>query len=351
MSFQNESNENSIVYDFFILFNSIRVRILEKKKLILLIGIFGFFIGFAYAFLKKPIYNAELTFASENESGSQIPAYLGIASQLGFDLGNSQSGVFSGNSLMVLIKSRVLLQKTFLTEVDNGENKILLINYFIQSGLYDKNWKKNSFLANVKYDKNWAPGIREKDSLLKSIINDFSDNLLSVNKKDKSIDIVTISFKHSDEGFAKLFVEKLVENTINYYVDYKTSKSKKNVEILSNQVDSVRSELKNYITSVSNSVDNINLNQLSSIKTKSSNDYKKIDIQASTLIYAELLKNLELSKISLRKEIPFIQIIDPPILPLENVNISKYLMGFIFFTIALLTTIVIVAVQKLKFKY
>ena len=43
---------------------------------------------------------------------------------------------------------------------------------------------------------------------------------------------------------------------------------------------------------------------------------RQVDVQANTAILTELVKNLELAKVDLRKETPLIQIIDTPILPL-----------------------------------
>jgi uncharacterized protein involved in exopolysaccharide biosynthesis len=52
---------------------------------------------------------------------------------------------------------------------------------------------------------------------------------------------------------------------------------------------------------------------------------KTVDVQASAAVYAELLKNLELAKITLRKETPLIQPIDSPQLPLETEKPGKVL--------------------------
>ena len=43
-----------------------------------------------------------------------------------------------------------------------------------------------------------------------------------------------------------------------------------------------------------------------------------IDVQANSTIYQELLKQLELAKVTHRNKTPLIQIIDEPIYPLEN---------------------------------
>ena len=45
-----------------------------------------------------------------------------------------------------------------------------------------------------------------------------------------------------------------------------------------------------------------------------------VDVQANSTIYQELIKQLELAKVTHRNKAPLIQIIDEPIYPLENSN-------------------------------
>ena len=50
---------------------------------------------------------------------------------------------------------------------------------------------------------------------------------------------------------------------------------------------------------------------------------RQIDVQANTAILTQLVGNLELAKVTLRKETPLIQVIDRPILPLEKEKVGK----------------------------
>ena len=55
-------------------------------------------------------------------------------------------------------------------------------------------------------------------------------------------------------------------------------------------------------------------------------------MEVDNAVYAEVIKNLELAKIQLQKETPFIQIIESPKYPLEEVHVSKavsIVIGFI----------------------
>jgi uncharacterized protein involved in exopolysaccharide biosynthesis len=46
-------------------------------------------------------------------------------------------------------------------------------------------------------------------------------------------------------------------------------------------------------------------------------------VQANTAILTQLVAQLELSKVSLRKETPLVQLIDRPILPLQKEKLSR----------------------------
>ncbi len=49
---------------------------------------------------------------------------------------------------------------------------------------------------------------------------------------------------------------------------------------------------------------------------------RQIDVQANTAILNELVRNLEIPKVTLRKDTPLIEIIDHPILPLMKTTLS-----------------------------
>ena len=106
-----------------------------------------------------------------------------------------------------------------------------------------------------------------------------------------------------------------------------------NVEVLQKQADSIRHELNNAINGVANESDNVyNLNPSLNIRTTPAKK-RQIDVQANTAILTQLVANLELAKVSLRKETPLIQVIDKPIFPLEKIRVSKLksiLLGGIF---------------------
>ena len=91
--------------------------LLSKWMIILTCGLVGAALGLANAYFKKPLYTAALSFALEDQQSGNITSALGLASQLGFDLGGGGGGIFAGANLIELFKSRTMVEQTLLKPV------------------------------------------------------------------------------------------------------------------------------------------------------------------------------------------------------------------------------------------
>jgi hypothetical protein len=108
-----------------------------------------------------------------------------------------------------------------------------------------------------------------------------------------------------------------------FYIETKSKKSRLNVDILQHQADSIRAELNSAITGVATASDKVyNLNPALNVK-RTPSTRRQVDVQANTAILTQLVAQLELSKVSLRKETPLVQLIDRPILPLEKDKVGR----------------------------
>ena len=300
--------------------------LLSKWLIIVLSGILGGGVGLAYAFWKKPTYTATMTFALEDDKGSGgLGGALGLASQVGIDLMGSAGGAFSGVNLLELMKSRKLIEKTLLSSVRINGKDITLVERYIESTKMRKGWKNKPELDKISFPTNAdrSSFVLQHDSILGKIYETLMLNQLSVAQRDKKISIYIIQLTSGDELFAKLFTERLAKEVSDFYIETKSKKSRNNVAILERQADSIRNELNSAITGVATATDNTyNLNPALNVKRVPS-ARRQVDVQANTAILTELVKNLELAKVSLRRETPLIQIIDSPILPLKKEKVGK----------------------------
>jgi uncharacterized protein involved in exopolysaccharide biosynthesis len=332
-----EISLKDLIFKFKEWFNYFR----SKWKLLFIACVLGGATGFAIAFFSKPIYIAKLTFAMEEDKGGigggGLSGALGLASSFGFDLGGGGGGgAFAASNLAELMKSRLIVEKVLLdTFLIDGKNSTLA-EYYIQINELRKNWEKHPNLKKIHFQPNpdRSKFNLQQDSILQGIYNSLTGKeTLSITQKDKKVSILSIEVKSKNELFSKSFCENLANETSDFYIKTKSKKARLNTNVLQKQVDSVRLALNNSITGVAQEADNLyNLNPTLNIKGAGSKKIQ-VDVTANTEILKQLVVQLELSKITLRKETPLIQVIDRPIFPLEKEKAGKkkYLLVGSFF--------------------
>lgn len=296
----------------------------SKWKIILPVAFLFSTIGFLLAYYDKPIYHAELIFALDDKgSGGNVS---GIASQLGLDIGGGSGGsAFSGDNNLQLMKSRNIVERALLSDYDFEGKKQTLINRFIEFNQLNEEWVSDPdhnpadiFYTSSEPRSNYT---RAKDSILYWIYKDLKDNSLSIEKVDKKLTIVIVSFESEDEIFAKAFVETLIKTASDFYVNTKTKKARLNLEVLEARLDSVKKALNIEIFGAALSKDK----SFNVIRAQGSveSSKKALNVQILTTMYTELVKNAEFAKYALMREEPMIQLIDTPILPLEKTKFRK----------------------------
>jgi uncharacterized protein involved in exopolysaccharide biosynthesis len=285
-------------------------------KLIIGIAALGGIIGFVYASFQKPTYLATTTFVLEEDKGGGMGGAMGLASSFGFDLGGGGGGLFSSSNIIELMKSRLVVEKTLLNPVQVAGKEISLAAYYIQ---INKIKNKVNFPVNADRTKFTL----EQDSILYGISSGLTKNNLTIYQKDKKTSIISLTIESENENFSKLFCEQLLKETSDFYIETKSKKARLNVELLQHQADSIRAELNGAIIGVAEATDNVyNLNAALNVRSSPSK-IKQLDVQANSAILTQVAAQLEMSKASLRKETPLVQIIDRPILPLEKVKLGR----------------------------
>jgi uncharacterized protein involved in exopolysaccharide biosynthesis len=311
----------------------------SQWKIIFLAGILGGLLGLGYAFTKKTIYTAKLSFALE-EKGSGGGNLSSLAAQFGLGgIGGGDGGVFSGGNMIELLKSRFLIEKTLLSTVTINGKSDLLINRYIQFNKLDKAWAKKINLADLKFNSaDRSTFSLQQDSVLGMISAGLIKNNVAIAQQDKKLSIINISVASTDEVFAKVFSEKLIETVRDFYIETKTKKSRSNVMLLQNRADSVQRELNAAMYGRAQFGDqNMGLIRQQAAVPKLKQEMR---VQMLGTLYGELVKNLEFAKLTLMREEPLVQIIDQPILPLPKARLGKLkamvIGGFLFGFISLI---------------
>ena len=314
--------------------------------LIVLLSLLGGIVGLVYSFVKKPVYTATTTFVLETgEAGANLGQYAGLASMIGLDL-NTGGGIFQGNNILELYRSRNMVEKTLMTEALVDGKKMLLADRFSQFNELYEEWDEKPrtrgfrFTQNVKslsFDQQ-----RLQDSLLAELSGDINKDYLVVIKPEKN-SIIRVDVNSKDEAFAKAFNDQIVANVNAFYVQTKTRKSTMNVNILQAKADSIRRVMNGAIFSAAAVADATpNLNPTKQLQRNAPIQRSQFTAETNKAILGELVKNLELSKLNLLKETPLIQVVDFPKYPLYKSfpgRIASFVIGtllFGFLTVAFL---------------
>lgn len=325
------------------------IRYVKSKRLIIItITILGGVLGIGYSIFKKPNYVATSTFVLDEASKGRMSQYSGLASLAGIDLpGSTTSGLFEGDNILELYKSRLMIEKALLSEGNfNGKNELLIDRYADYYKLRE-HWKEKDNLDNITFTGDPEKFNRKQDSIITDLVELFNKNHLSVIRPDKKLNIIRVDVTTKDELFSKAFNDKLVDNVNNFYILTRTKKASQDVLVLQRQADSVKQVLNASISGVASAIDAApNANPLL-LSLKVPSQKKQVDVQASTAIYSEIVKNLEISKMNLRQETPLIQVIDHPVLPLYIDKVGKLKGTVVGLVLGFILSVVFVVVRKL----
>ncbi|MBS1783751.1 MAG: lipopolysaccharide biosynthesis protein [Bacteroidetes bacterium] len=281
-------------------------------------------LGLVLALITKPVYVSNSSFVLENNNKSKLGGYSNLAAQFGLNLPGNAGGLFlDDDNIIAFMQSRTMIARTLRTQQKFGsKNQLIIDRYLDFSGLREK-WKAHPKIANLKFHTDPAQSSILEDSIITICYKEILKENFTVGKPDKDLSIIALSTTAKDELFAKAFTEQLLANVTDFYIEMQTKKSLQNVLILRQQVDSVRGLLNNALTGVAvTSEENPNPNPAYQ-RLKVPTQRRLVDVEMNKAILEELVKNLELSEMSLRKETPLVQVIDSPVLPLEKKKIGK----------------------------
>ena len=332
-------NKEIEIRDIIITLKEIKQELISRS---FKIGLFVFLFSLTAVlinFFQDSRYKAELSFVVEDKQKSTpLSSVSGLASQFGFDFFSSSNSTFSQANIMELLKSRGVISKTLL----RSNNKNLFIQNYISMYNLDSDWKNNKDLEGITF-KNLID--IKHDSIITMIWEKIIEDDISVEIKNDETDIIYLSFKSKEEKFAKLFSENLIDEMSSMYIEYQTKQSTNTIDFLQNRADSVFNELEKAEEEFAR-VKDINQRII-----KASGRLKELQLMRSvevlSTMYLELVKNIEISKLTLLNQTPIIQVIDRPTLPLEDTKLSTFLVFFISFVLSFLISVFYFVFRKM----
>lgn len=290
---------------------------LQQRNWLLLALVAGALAGTGYAWMKKTTYTARLTFVVEDAKSSGGSLISALAGQFGLDVGGMAggNGVLAGDNVLELLKSHSLLKKTLLTPAMDG-NLSLADQYAAVYGLKEK-WRA-SLGKEIKFLPGSDTADRVTDSLLQTIIRRLLEKEMTISKTDKKLGFFELQATTRNEWLSQQICERLLKVTTDFYIDTKTKRLKANIERLQKRADSLGIVLdrKTYATAEANQLLLDANPAYASPQVDAEINTRNKYLQAT--VFAEIVKNLEISKTALIQETPTVQVVDRPELPLKK---------------------------------
>jgi hypothetical protein len=339
-------------------------------KWILLAALIGGALGLAYSIFKPVRYNAEITFSVEDSKSIGGGLLSSLGGSIGMDIGSlagSGNGVLSGDNVLSLLKSKSMMAECLKTPYpldantlgsskpgsskpgssnsgssnsgssqsdstitsqsnslkNNPTNYVIADRYADVYGLREK-WAANKKIGRVIYFGQPDQNLRLQDSLLKLIIKRIEEKELSIIKPDKKLSFFNISINTKDELMSLLITKGIIKIATDFYVNAKVGRLKSNIDRLEKRTDSISNLLNQQTYSATEDARLLlNVNP-ADINAPVYSEISQRDKMVLTTIYAELMKNLEVSKAALIQETPTVQIVDQTGFPLERIETKWY---------------------------
>lgn len=307
------------------------INFLWKRKVkIIVFGIVGVLLGFCYAWYKPITYTAKLTFVVEESKAGGGSLLSGLAGQLGFDIGgiSGTGGLLAGENVQLLLKSQKMIKNTLLTPFSDSSG-ITLADRYAESSDLKAGWEaKYNDNKSIKFPSNPTNYSRLQDSLIHVMIKKIIESELTVIKPDKKLTFFETSVTMRNEELARLFTIRLMDEATRFYIDTKTQRQRNNVNRLQARADSI-GKLLNQRTYSASAANNILLDLNPAYPTANvAVELKERDKNTLQAIFAEIVKNLEVSRTMLIQETPTFQVVDEPELPLTKNRLGYLKAGF-----------------------
>ena len=265
-------------------------------------------------------YTSRLTFVVEESKSGGGSLASALAGQFGFDIGNlaATSGVLAGDNVEAFLQSHKMIKIALLSPY-SGNSGYSLADRYAESNNLKKKWAKYVKKGqDIRFPTRDSTYTRLQDSLVNEMIQKIIEEDLSVGKPDKKLSFFEVNITMRDEKLSQLFCTRLIQAATDFYIQNKTRKLRTNVNRLQVRADSITGVLnrKTYSASAANQ---ILLDANPAYPTSNVGpQVQERDKNVLSIIYSEVIKNLEVSRTMLIQETPTFQIVDEPELPLKK---------------------------------
>ncbi|MCF0070377.1 hypothetical protein LZD49_07830 [Dyadobacter sp. CY261] len=293
----------------------VKNALIRNWKWLLLLPAAGFGIGYAMDTYqnKPPSFEANVVFnlgaAGQSSGLGDVAGLLGLGSQ-------PDANIFTGDNFFYFVKSRPVLERNLMKEVDVNGKKELLANFYIDSsGIKNSDWEDRPDLQKFHFETN---DLKKMDLSSRMILNSIvkrAAEATEIAALDRKSSFTSLSTKMENERLAGLWVTTLLETVEEMYTENQTQKTRKTLRLLQHRADSLASVLGIAEHRLARELDYSEQIMMPEAKVSA----KSMERKSSFLqqLYYEAMANAEKMRISLVKEAPLFTEIEGIKVPLD----------------------------------
>lgn len=294
----------------------VKNALLRNWKILILLPLVGFGIGYGLdSYLKTPTqYEAEVVF--NLGGGSQSSGMGDVAGLLG--LGNApDANIFTGDNFFYFVKSRPVIERNLMKEVDVYGKKMILANLYIDSsGIKDKEWEDRPDDLSFHFTNR---DIKTLDRRSRVVLNELVAKVskeTEIDPLERKSSFIQLSTSMQNETLAGLWVTTLLTTVEEMYTESQTQKTRKTLRLLQHRADSLATVLGIAQHKLAKQMDYST--QLAYVPearvSTSSMEHKSTFLQQ---LYYEAMGNAEKMRVSLVREAPLFTEIEGIKVPLD----------------------------------
>lgn len=299
----------------------IKTAFLKNWKVIILLPLIGFGIGYGLDMvLKTPNeYEAEVVF---NLGGGQSSGGFGdMAGLLG--LGNApDANIFTGENFFYFVKSRPVIERNLLKELEINGTKTILANFYIDSsGIKEKEWEKNPEFHTFKFTTSDPKKVDMNGRIILNQLVRKAASATEIGPLERKSSFSKLSTKMENEHLAGLWVTSLLSTVEEMYTENQTQKTRKQLRLLESRRDSLGRVLGVAENRLAREMDISAQVYDPTVKVSASRMEKKSSFLQQ--MYYEAMANAEKMRVSLVREAPLFTEIEGIKTPLDMTSVTQ----------------------------
>ncbi|GAB2773452.1 hypothetical protein GCM10027275_15530 [Rhabdobacter roseus] len=295
---------------------AIKDVLIKNWLVIVLFTLAGFGIGLALdIFLRKPDkYQATVLF---NLGASQGPGGFGeMAGLLG--LGASpDANIFTGENFLYFVKSRPVIERALMKEVDVEGKKMLMANFYIDSSsIREIEWLDNPKRENFHFTKSDPKEFTLDEQMALNDIVLKAQVATEIYQPDRKSSFTMLATSFESAPLAKIWATTLLDTVEEVYTENQTFKTRKTLRLLENRADSLARILGSQESRLARELDYSQQLIIPEARISAT----RLERNASFIqrLYVEAMTSAENMRVSLVREAPLFTIIEPVKNPLDR---------------------------------